>query len=192
MTTLLEAMMEAEYCSEKLAIEILFELGFEESQLGIEVKTETLDDGTTYIDCNNDNSWGYICAGGSGDPMYSESLQDLTSFDPAIYTEAAIKLGLYMPYGYELSDRPWNIMAAQYDTITHTTNDCSPKMWFDSNEYNALKIWIDSNEYGQYDETGMALLFDDGSIYFQGEDDRECWDSVDEFKRDNPGLWIWD
>lgn len=89
---LIEALAQAEACSIERAKEIATELGFLESQYGVEFHTTPLQTGGVMI---WNREYGYISCGHAGEPMFSEDGSGLIpENDPAAYAADIRALGL--------------------------------------------------------------------------------------------------
>lgn len=173
---IIEAIVEAETVSFERAQQIARECGFEESQFTLDAGI----DGAGAAKVIDVPGFGYIFAGHSGDPSFSE---DLSAFFPAhneigaggceAFCEAAIRLGLYDPDGYSLVDEPWRVMAVQRACVERAEHGTKV----------VLGETVErSIEYGETADDGIAMYFTDGSVYYADGGCHECWRSASDFE----------
>lgn len=176
MKTLIQAISEAEACDAARAAEILSGIGFTEDQFTGSVSAFNLESGATLIT----NDWGFILAGSSGEPQFSESLCDL--LPPAIlpedYTEAVFKANIYRPDGFSNEDQPWLIKAAQAAAIMRA-------------EGGSHEVPEPAEEYGEDWESGKVLVFSDGSIYYADGGRHEVWRYASDFESEYGDFRAW-
>ena len=177
MSILVKAISSAENISSSAAEELAAELGFSPSQFSTPATAIHLSDGSTIIKIDV----GLISCGHSADATYSESLCDLISDfctiggrGASLYAEAAYKLGLYAPDGFNEGAEPWRLQAAQYAAVLRVEGGMSPQ--FEPGEAPT------SRRLGDTPDDGVILCFPDGSLYYSDGGRHEVWADSSDFE----------
>ena len=165
---LIQAIQQAEACDTSRAIEILNDLGFESDQGQDKVETAKINTCTIIR-----HNCGYVLAGSSGDPVYSEEFCEAYPVGdrPERFAEAACKIGLMSDEGFCEEDQPWRLAAYQYAAVLIVADDHN----------GAIELAGLADRYGQSWEDGAWLEFGDGSVYYANGGRHEIWRNASDF-----------
>jgi len=173
---IIEAIVEVEAVSFERAQQIARDCGFEDSQFALDAGINSARSAKVI----NVPGFGYIFAGHSGYPSFSE---DLSAFFPAhneigaggceAFCEAAIRLGLYDADGFSFEDEPWKVFAVQRACVERAEHGTNIVLGETVDRY--IKC-------GETTDDGIAMYFKDGSVYYADGGCHECWSNASDFE----------